>query len=67
MQDLRTASKLILQDYFMTSIDLEDAYFLIPVDKSSGKYLRFKFQNTIYEFMLPFGLCTSLYVFTKIM
>lgn len=55
MQDLRTALKLILQDNFMASIDLQDAYFLIPVDKSCRKYFRFKFQAT-YEFMvLPFG------------
>ncbi|RLU15629.1 hypothetical protein DMN91_011382 [Ooceraea biroi] len=37
MQDLRTALKLVLQDYFMASLDLQDA------------------------------LCTSPYVFTKIM
>ena len=68
MHDLRTVLKLILQDDFMASIDLQDAYFLVSVDKSCRKYLRFKFQNNIYEFtVLPFGLCTSPYVFTKIL
>lgn len=68
MQDLRTTLKLILPDHFMASIDLQDAYFLIPIDESSRKYLRFQFQDNIFEFtVLPFGLCTSPYVFTKLM
>lgn len=55
IHDLRTASKLIIQDYFMASIDLQDAYFLVPIHKSCRKYLRFKFQNIVYEFtVLPF-------------
>lgn len=68
MQDLRTAVKLILQDYFLASLDLQDAYFLVSIDPPCRKYLRFIFQNTLYEFtVLPFGLCTSPYIFTKIM
>jgi len=52
----------------MGSIDLKDAYFLIPIDKDYRKFLRFMFDSQIYEFTcLPFGLSSSPWVFTKIM
>lgn len=52
----------------MATIDLKDAYFLVPIDKESRKYLRFIFNNELYEFKcLPFGLSTAPFVFTKIM
>ena len=51
----------------MVSLDLQVAYLLVPVHKNSQKFLRFKFQGVLYQFIcLPFGLCTSPYVFTKL-
>ena len=68
MEDLRTTKKLIFPNVYMCNIDLKDAYFLIPVHKSSRKFLRFQFQGQLFEFTcLPFGLSTSPYVFTKVM
>ena len=68
MENIKTAEKLIFQKCFMATIDLEDAYFLIPIHKSSRKYLRFEFQGTLYEFTcLPFGLNVSPFVYTKIL
>ena len=68
MEDLRTARNLVFPDYFMASLDLSDAFHLVPVHKSSRKFLRFKFLDTLYQFTcLPFGLCTSPLIFTKIM
>lgn len=67
MEDWRTVIKLMQKDCFMSSIDLKDAYFLIPIHTSSRKYLRFSFNNILYEFTcLPFGLSSAPYVFTKI-
>lgn len=52
----------------MSSLDLKDAYFLIPIYKGHRKFLRFRFKGKLFQFLcLPFGLCTSPYVFTKIM
>lgn len=52
----------------MSFFDIQDAYFLIPVEKINRKFLRFIFKNHIYQFTcLPFGLCTSPFVFTKVM
>jgi hypothetical protein len=51
----------------MATIDLKDAYFLVPVHTSHRKYLRFRFDN-LYEFTcLPFGLCSAPYIFTKLL
>ena len=36
-------------------IDLQDAYFHVPIHPSSRKYLRFAFENRVYQFqVLPF-------------
>lgn len=68
MEDTRTVKKLISRNCFMCTIDLRDAYFLVPIHKSHRKYLRFCFKNTYYEFScLPFGLCTAPFVFTKLL
>ena len=48
-------------------IDLQDAYFHIPIHPSSRKYLRFSFENKVYQFrVLPFGLNTAPQVFTRL-
>lgn len=68
LEDLRSVCSLLEQDMYMGSIDLKDAYFLIPVHKNHRKFLRFVVQDQIYEFTcLPFGLSSSPLVFTKIM
>lgn len=43
MEDLKTAISLISRNCFMSTIDLEDSYFLIPVSTLHRKYLRFPF------------------------
>lgn len=68
LEDFRTAIKLISRDCYLGSIDLKDAYFLVPVHVSHKKFLRFIFDEKLYEFnCLPFGLATAPYVFTKLM
>lgn len=68
MEDIRTATKLLSKNDFMASIDLQEAYFLVPIHDVSKRYLRFKFQNQTYEFQcLPFGLSLAPLVFTKLM
>ena len=45
-------------------IDLQDACFHVPIHPSSRKYLRFAFENRVYQFqVLPFGLNTAPQVF----
>lgn len=68
LEDIRTALKLISKDCYVATLDLKDAYFLIKVHPNSRKYLRFFFNDKLYEFnVVPFGLCTSPFIFTKLM
>ena len=48
-------------------IDLQDAYFHVPIHPSSRKYLRFAFENRVNQFqVLPFGLNTAPQIFTRL-
>lgn len=68
LEDLRTVTRLVFPNFFMATLDIEDAYYLIPVHQSSRKLLRFHFMNKLYQFKcLVFGLCTSPHVFTKVL
>ncbi|XP_039303447.1 uncharacterized protein LOC120357343 [Solenopsis invicta] len=68
MEDIRSVKSLMTQKAFMGSLDLKDAYHVVPVHKDHRKFLRFKFLDKLYQFTcLPFGLSTSPYVFTKLM
>ena len=46
MEDMRTAVQLIFPNYFVVSIDLRDAYFLIPLHKESRKFVRFNIRRS---------------------
>ena len=52
---------------WVTSIDFKDAYFHIPIQEQSKKYLRFHVQGQTYQFKaLPFGLSTAPLEFTVV-
>ena len=54
------------EDYAF-KIDLQDAYFHVQIHPSSRKYLRFAFENRVYQFqVLPFGLNTAPQIFTRL-
>lgn len=68
MEDIRSVIKLVSPKDFMGSLDLKDAYFIVPIYKKHKKFLKFRFEEKMFQFTcLPFGLCTSPYIFTKIM
>lgn len=68
MEDIKMAQRLMRRDCYMASIDLEDAYLLVPIDPEYRKFLCFSFQGQVYQFnALPFGLSSAPYVFTKIL
>lgn len=53
---------------YAISLDLSDAYLHVPIAPSSRKFLRFAFEDHIFQFKsLPFGLNLSPWVFTRIM
>lgn len=68
LEDWKTVIRLISPGDYLASVDLEDAYLLLPVHRDDRKFLRFRFQGQLYQFKaLPFGLASAPYIFTKIM
>ena len=68
LEDWRTASKLLKQKCLMGKIDLKEAYYTFSVRKRDRKYLRFSFNDILYEFVcLAFELSTAPYMFTKLL
>jgi len=68
MEDYRAVCNLLQEDSYMASVDLQDAYHLIPVLRDQQKYLRFRWRGKLYQYTcLPFGLATAPRVFTKVM
>ena len=53
--------------FFLSSIDLTDAYYSIPLHPSAWRFMRFKWRNVLYEYMvLLFGLSASPRIFSKV-
>ena len=52
----------------MMTMDLKDAYFMVPVHKEDRDFLKFSHESIAYRFnCLPFGLACTLWVFNKIL
>ena len=65
---LNVTTNLISQNCFMPSVDLEDAYYSIPVAKPLRKFLRFHFDDQLYQYTcLPNGLSSCPRIFTKLL
>ena len=65
---VRIAIRLMTPCCFMTSIDLKDAYYSVPIADEHQKYLKFLWRDQLYAFTcLPMGLTSSPRIFTKIL
>ena len=67
METPETIRTSLRQGEWVTSIDFKDAYFHIPIQEQSRKYLRFHVQGQTYQFKaLPFSLSTASLEFTVV-
>ena len=65
METPETIRTSLQQVEWVTSVDFKDAYFHIPIQEQSRKYLRFHVQGRTYQFKaLPFGMSTAPMEFT---
>ena len=65
METPETIRTSLQQGEWVTSVDFKYAYFHIPIQEQSRKYLRFLVQGRTYQFKaLPFGLSTAPMEFT---
>ena len=68
MEGIRLLKDFLKSNYFMTKLDMRDAYYSIPIDKQSRCYLQFISEGKFYQFkVLVFGLSTAPRIFTKVM
>ena len=68
MHILKEILKMVEMNYLMASLDMKDAYYSIPFDESSQKYLKFKWKEQIYQFcVLRNGLSPCPKWFTKLL
>ena len=67
METPETIRTSLQAEEWVTSIDFKDAYFHIPINSQSRKYMRFHIQGETYQFKaLPFGLSTAPMEFTVV-
>ena len=67
METVASVLASIREGDFLASIDLKDAYFQIPIHRSSRKWLRFLSGGVVYQFKaLPFGMSKAPQVFTHV-
>ena len=59
---------LIQEQDFFCSIDLQEAYFSVPINKNFQKFLKFMWNGHLFHFKcLPFGLSSAPRIFTKLL
>ena len=67
-EDMRTALMLLDKGDFICTFDLKSGYHHVDIHVESQKFLGFEWDHKYYLFtVLPFGLSTACYVFTKLM
>ena len=68
LDTLEKAIKLITPGCYMSSLDLKDAYYSIPMASEQQRYLKFCWKGALYQFLcLPMGLTSSPRLFTKLL
>lgn len=68
MECLEHALQLLTPGCFMASVDLQKAYHSLLVAVNSRKFLRFNWNEQLYEYtVLPFGLSSAPRIFTKVL
>lgn len=67
MDSVKTAMSLISKNCFMCIVDLKDAYHAVHVHEDFQKYLKFRWEGTLYKYTcIPFGLCLAPWLYTKL-
>jgi len=68
MEDIRCASSLLSKNCYMCVLDLKDAFHAISIYENHRKFLKFRFQGTLYQFnCLPFGINVAPRLYTKLL
>uniref|UniRef100_A0A1X7VUB7 CCHC-type domain-containing protein n=1 Tax=Amphimedon queenslandica TaxID=400682 RepID=A0A1X7VUB7_AMPQE len=67
-EDFRTALDYFEEDAYLFTFDLKSGYHHIDIHVEHQSYLGFQWKDQFYVFtVLPFGLSTACYIFTKVL
>ena len=67
-EDLRSAMMYFRKGNYLCTFDLKSGYHHVDIHMDSQTYLGFEWRDRYYVFtVLPFGLATACYVFTKLL
>ncbi len=67
MECLDNVKYLICRNDWLVKLDLQDAYFVVPVTSQHRNFLRFIWDGVVYQYVcLPFGLSSTQRIFTKL-
>ena len=68
MDTIHTCIDLMTMQCFMASLDLQDAYFSVPIHRDYQKYLKFCWEGVLYKYVcMPQGLACAPRIFTKLL
>ena len=68
MDTLEFVLLLVKPNCYMASVDLRDVYYTVPIAVEHRKYLRFYWNDQMYQFAcLPNGLASAPRIFTKLL
>ena len=68
METVKSVRQSIMDNNWVVSIDLTDAYLHVLIHPNSRKYLQFIYDHQVFQFMaFPFGISLSPWIFTKLM
>ena len=68
MDTIETVISLVRHNCYMASLDLSNAYFSVPISVSDRCYLRFEWNDQLFQFTsVPNGLSSGPRIFTKLL
>ena len=68
MDSVHTCAALMTPNAYMASLDLQDAYYSVPIVKPDQKYLKFRWNGILYQYTcMAMGLTSAPRQFTQLL
>ena len=68
LESMKQLKELLQKGDLLVKIDLQDAYFAIPLHQQSQNLVKFRWQGTLFQFLVMcFGIGPAPRVFTKVL
>lgn len=68
LENFDTALQMVQENGFMSTFDLQDAYFSVKIHADDRRFLKFRWESKLFRFRaVPLGLACAPYIFTKLL